>query len=155
MDSHLILGSEGDPIAQGVTARLTFIDDGPIDLGDDPGQIGKGAILMGQVTARGTQKSSFHALASGAFAGSSDVHLEEIPTGWQVGDTVVLTGTDREDPTSEEVRTIAALNGFTVSLDAPLSANHVAPRTGLAVHLANLSRVILFLRIPKLTCVVM
>jgi len=140
MGSHLILGSEGDPIAQGVTARLTFIDDGPIDLGDDPGQIGKGAILMGQVTARGTQKSSFHALASGAFAGSSDLHLEEIPTGWQVGDAVVLTGTDREDPTSEEVRTIAALNGFTVSLDAPLSGNHVAPRTGLAVHLANLSR---------------
>ena len=140
MGSHLILGSEGDPIAQGVTARLTFIDDGPIDLGDDPDQIGKGAIFMGQVTARGTQKSSFHALASGAFAGSSDVHLEEIPTGWQVGDAVVLTGTDREDPTSEEVRTITALNGSSVSLDAPLSANHVAPRTGLAVHLANLSR---------------
>ena len=47
-------------------------------------------------------------------------------------DTVVLTGTDREDPTSEEVRTIAA-EWVTVSLDAPLSANHVAPRTGLAV----------------------
>lgn len=140
MGSHLVLGSDNDPVEAGVTARLTFVDDGPTDLDADPGQLGKGAILMGHVTARGASKSPFHTLASGAPAGSVDVVLTEAPTGWQLGDAIVLTGTEREDPTSDEVRTIVALNGSTVTLNAPLSTDHIAPRAGLFVHMANLSR---------------
>ena len=138
--SHLIVGSEVNPISQDVTARITFVDDGPIDLEADPGQLGKGGIFMGAVRACGAQKSPFHVLAEGASAGSSSVVLAESPIGWQVGDSVVLTGTDRDDPTSDEVRTIASIDGATIALSTPLSTDHISPRLGLNVHMANLSR---------------
>jgi hypothetical protein len=90
-------------------------------------------------------------LGAPARAGASEVTLAEPVTGWRAGDRVILTATTRQnkqkktfrasvrDNTQTEERTIKAIDGTTLTLDAPLQFEHLG--TGdYRGEVANLSR---------------
>ncbi|MEM7340575.1 MAG: G8 domain-containing protein [Actinomycetota bacterium] len=136
----LELGTAAAPIAPDVTARITFADDGPIDRQWDPTLVSRGALLHGTTVMHGAEKRAFVPVAEFPAAGDTSVQLADAPTGWQPGDVIVIAGTDPSDPTSDEQRTITAIDGTVVTLDSPLALDHAAPQADLAVHVANLTR---------------
>lgn len=137
---RLEIGTAAAPIEAGVTAKLTFADDGPIDAVWDPALISRGALLHGETEIYGAARTGFMALETHPRAGDETLELAEAPLGWQVGDTLVVAGTDSADPESDETVTITAIDGATVSLDRPLARDHTAPDAALEVHVANLTR---------------
>ncbi len=135
------MGTAQTPIQAGVRARLLITDNGPIDRSLGPvrhqprtHQPWGGFNLRAQV-------SSFHAINGAVRTGATTLNLATVPTGWKVGDSIVIAATVA-DPTQNETRTIKALSGSTVTLDAPLSYDHLTldSVSGLQVHVANLTR---------------
>lgn len=140
----LEVGTKESPVGPNATARIVFVDDGPIDKDWDPTLVSRGALLHGTTVIHGSEKRAFTAVMEFPKAGDLSLSLAETPTGWQPGDVVVVAGTDPSDPTSDERRTITAVEGNLVQLDAPLALDHVAPRSDLDVHVANLTRNVVF-----------
>ena len=132
------IGTEANPVQPHVTARVVFIDDGAIDRSADPAQVGRGAILMGTTEVFGAPVTHQRSLAVHPTAGTSTLSLAAAPEGWKVGDEIIITGT--QGPTSEEVRTITSIQGDRLTLDSPLSQDHVPPRSDLNVYVANATR---------------
>ena len=133
------MGTAAQPIAAGVRARLLFTDNGPIDRAWDPFAISRGLVSHGRVSMYGAATTAYATIAGGAIAGSRTLVLGTIPSGWRVGDSVVIAGTT-SGATQNEVRTVVGLSGTTVTLDRALSFNHVAPDASFQVHVANLNR---------------
>jgi hypothetical protein len=144
----LEIGSRERPIAAGRTAlvRLTAV------AGLDPEECPAIVCCGGRWDVHGSPLSrSWVKLGSPAARGSSRVTLADAVTGWRVGDRVIITATARqrvrddielpsvrERPQTEE-RTIRAIEGLDLVLNAPLAFAHscVANRRG---EVANLSR---------------
>ena len=137
---HLQIGTASDPVQADVTAKVTFADDGAIDRNWDPSLISRGALLHGKTTIYGAEKTAFTTVAEFPMAGDTTITLSSIPTGWKIGDTIAIAGTDPQDPTKDEKVTITAIDGATVTFDQALVHDHAAPRPDLDVHVANLSR---------------
>lgn len=140
----LQIGTAAAPIDADVTARITFADDGPIDRDWDPGLISRGALLHGRTEIHGAQKTGFTTLAEQPAAGATSITLDTIPTGWRLGDEITIAGTDPDDPEGDEVVTITGIDGSTITFDPPLDSDHIAPRSDLDVHVANLTRNVIF-----------
>ncbi|MEM9147009.1 MAG: G8 domain-containing protein, partial [Pseudomonadota bacterium] len=136
----LRIGTANAPIDATVTARVIFADDGPIDRDWDPGLISRGALLHGRTEIFGAEKTAFTVLAEQPTAGATSLTLSTVPSGWRVGDTLSVAGTDPADPASDEIVTITAIDGATITLNRPLERDHVAPAADLDVHVANLTR---------------
>ena len=132
------VGTKDRPIDDGVSARIRFLDDGPIGRSVDPEQLGRGAILHGTTVMYGAETTHRTTLVEFVPAGATTLRLAGELVGWDVGDQIVVTGT--QGPTSDEVRTIAAIDGGTVTLDRPLELDHVPPRADLSVWVANTTR---------------
>lgn len=139
---RLEIGTTERPIAPEVTTRIVFADRGPIDVATDPEQLGRGAILHGTTIVYGAETLHRTVVAAPATAGATEIQLAGELTGWHVGDQIVITGT--QGPTSDETRTITAVDGGIVSLDRPLELDHVPPRADLDVYVANLTRNVVF-----------
>ena len=142
--SKFEIGTSSQPIPANITSKVIIIDNGPIDIEDDYDQISKGLILRGAVEIYGTKKTSWLPLGNFPKIGDSSVNLSEIPEGWEVGDEIVITGTEPDNPESDEKRRIARLDSSIVILDEPLTRDHISPRNDLKVHIANLSRNVVF-----------
>ncbi|MEL6207442.1 MAG: G8 domain-containing protein, partial [Pseudomonadota bacterium] len=140
----LEIGTAAAPIAEGVTATIVFADDGAIDQNWDPTLVSRGAILHGTTTIYGAQKAAFTTLETQPLAGATEITLDAPPSGWRVGDTIAIAGTDPKDPTTDETRVITEIVGNTVRFAVPLERDHVAPRPDLDVHVANLTRNVVF-----------
>ncbi|MEM7219265.1 MAG: G8 domain-containing protein [Pseudomonadota bacterium] len=138
----LEIGTPDDPVRPDVTAKIVFIDDGPVD---DPRQIGRGAILMGQTLIHGTAKTHRTTLALHARQGDQELNLKSAPSGWQTGDALIVTGTIPNDPTSDEIRTIGSISDNRITLNAALNLDHSAPRADLDVYVANATRNVEFI----------
>lgn len=117
--------------------------------GWDPLQLSLGVVTHGAVRINGKQKRSKSSIAATAMAGDNSIKLDASPSGWQVGDQIVITGTryvGREAGTGEslgsqdEIRTITEINGKTISFDRSLNFSHSTPRTDLKAYAANLTR---------------
>ena len=134
----LEIGTSANPIAPNVTARVVFADLGAIDRAVDPQQLSRGAILHGPTTMYGAAKTHRITVATFPTAGATTLQLSSAPTGWRIGDELVITGS--RGNTSEEVRTITALNGATVTLNQPLALDHVPPKPDLNLWVANITR---------------
>lgn len=80
-----------------------------------------GAMGGGQIELHGENRQGWTSLAASAAKGSNTVTLAENP--WRVGDKIVLVSTDFHWDHGEE-RTILAMNGNTLTLDAPLAFGH-------------------------------
>ncbi len=133
----LEIGTETNPIQKDVSARIVFIDDGPVS---DANLISRGAILMGQTVIHGASKIHRAIISPHARQGDQLLNLTTTPNGWREGDQLIITGTIPNDPTSDEIRTISSVNGNQVTLSAPLSLDHSAPRADLNVYVANATR---------------
>ena len=132
-----------------------IVRDAPIDTVADPLQWGHGWIAVdARVRAQGQMKTAFVRLAAEPLAGQTTLTLASIPSGWQIGDRLVVPDT-RQLPENEwfvniplqhEVRRIVAISGVLVTLDAPLSFHHRGARnadgslTMLLPHVGNLTR---------------
>ncbi len=129
-----------------VTTDVVFQDhDGPIS---DMMSMGLGLVTLGSVSIQGTEKTSHTKVGVDAYQGDTSLVLSEIPVNWEVGDTIVLTGTTALDfemrEHQDEVRTITAIEGNVVHFDGPLQFDHVGPQDGLFASVANMSRNVTF-----------
>lgn len=141
-DGHLQVGTASSPIQADVSAKVVFIDDGAVS---DSKLIGRGAILMGRTEIQGAAKTHKAIITPQAKQGDSVLTLNTAPSGWNINDQLVITGTVINDPTSDEIRTISQVNGNRVILDKPLSLDHTAPKADLNVYVANTSRNVEFI----------
>jgi hypothetical protein len=148
---RLEIGTEANPVAAGVSAEILIADNGNIDTSWDPKLFSRGVISHGEAEIHGAGKTSFLKVASAPMAGDTTISLAEAPEGWQVGDTIVLTGTHKTGWTwtgsrvehlesQDEEVTITAISGNTVTIDRPLEHDHDTPRDDLAAYVANMSR---------------
>ncbi len=137
---HLIVGTAANPIDADVTAKITIADDGAIDKTWDPSLVSRGALLHGKTTMNGAEKTGFVAVQDYPMKGDTSLTLKSAPTGWKVGDEIVIASTDPKTPTQDDKVTITAIDGTTISFDRPLTYDHAAPRADLEVHVANLTR---------------
>ena len=133
-----VMGTANNPIAAGVTARVVFADDGAIDQSWDPQQLSRGAVLQGPVDIHGAETTHRVTLATYPSAGATSIQLSSAPTSWNVGDQIVITGT--QGSTSDEVRTIRSIDGTTVELNQALQLDHIPPKSDLNVYVANTTR---------------
>jgi hypothetical protein len=120
---------------------VTFVD-GPLR-SEDPLQISRGLIAHGTVNIHGTAKTPFADLTGQADAGDSVLGFAtEGFFGWQVGDQLVIPGT-HQTLVQDDERTIAAIDGTTITLDRPLSFDHPTLLDHPPV-VANLTRSVVF-----------
>ena len=141
--SRLEIGTPMDPVQADVSARIEFADRGPLTVDSDPLLIGRGAILHGATQIHGAAKSSAMTVARDPLQGDREILLSEIPSGWVVGDAVVIAGT-RPDGSGDETARIAAIEADRILLEEPLRHDHITPRDHLKVHVANLTRNVVF-----------
>ncbi|MGF1485215.1 MAG: G8 domain-containing protein [Opitutales bacterium] len=132
------------------SAEIVFTNDGPINPADDPFEVGRGLVTQGEVRVYGKDKVAFRptngaSLSSGA---TTITMAQNVPSNWAVGDEIVITGTSWNSSAAnfsrDEVRTILGKSGKNITVDA-LSHNHTIPQGhGFAIHVANLTRNIVF-----------
>ncbi|MEM7432611.1 MAG: G8 domain-containing protein [Pseudomonadota bacterium] len=131
------IGTTDNPVAPDVSARVVFIDDGPVT---DARLISRGAILAGTTSVHGAAKTHRATITPHATVGDSVLSLGTTPFGWRTSDQLIITGTAPNNPLSDEIRYISQLNGQQVTLDMPLALDHSAPKPDLNVYVANATR---------------
>ena len=142
----LDVGSQADPIP--CNRKVTFIvRDVPIDTARDPYQWGNGLVNFGHQTRVGCSKTAWVEAVGGIASGSSTVTLASPPSGWQVGDELLIpdTASPAPAPRREARVTIAALDGASITFSKSLDFAHdaIADPNGVVVlrpRVANLTR---------------
>lgn len=148
---ELLAGTASRPVPATVTAEIVFPDFGALDTRVDRTLTGKGLVAASRVRLFGALKTSRVKVAAAPRRGDTVVRLDAAPSGWRVGDRVILTGTrwipqtTKRDvvlnsPTEDEVRFVKSVSGASVTLDAPLAFDHPAPDASLGAYLVNYSR---------------
>lgn len=138
----LEIGTADQPVSAGVTAEIKLGSEQAIDRVSDPLAIGRGLISHGRVSIHGEAKTSFLALARHPRAGDEWLELSAAPLNWRLGDRLLLPGT-LADVNQDELREILEIDGSRLRV-APLLYDHAAPLAELAVHVANLTRNVVF-----------
>ena len=143
------IGANGD-----VTARILIADTGEIDATWDPLAFSRGLISHGAVEMYGQYVTPFLALAVDPLAGDEWLTLSETPVNWNVGDRLVLTGTEanysrNEDEELEIIEIVGNrvridANSATPGIDA-LEYDHTTVGYGTSVYVANMNRNIVVL----------
>ena len=137
------IGFKDNPLPLYSSAVIEFTNE-PIDKDLDPYELGKGWLAYGPVHMYGMPKLPHAPTTVGVEAGSDSIelHREELNY-WQVGDEVLVAGTNYAMDESE-VRRIAAIenseNGQRVVFDKPLDYAHSNGDDRFAYHVANLTR---------------
>ena len=139
-EGTLTIGTPAAPIQAGVTARLTFADDGPLGtvFPNDPEQLCRGLISMGTASIYGSQVTPYTPLAQYAAAGDTTLQLSQAPVGWKAGDTLLIPGTSPSADQDEQIA-IASISGTTVTLASPLMFTHSVP-SGMPIDVADEAR---------------
>jgi len=157
MSGELEIGSSLEPIGPAAHVNILFRSEGELDPANDPDMIRRGLLAHGPVRIHGTPKTVHLKVSTDPLAGDTTLELESPPDNWQVGDTIVLTGTTysgwrwdndlrevRYFGTRDQVRQIDAINGSLITLNQPLEHDHRTPRADLKASVANFSRNIEF-----------
>ncbi|WP_162197188.1 Ig-like domain-containing protein [Loktanella sp. S4079] len=153
----LTIGTADAPVAEGVNADIVFANNGAIDVNWDPSLLSRGLVALGEIEVHGQEKSAHHKALTDPMAGDTTITLAEVPTNWQVGDTIVIAGSRydghkwdqdiravRYHESEDEVRTITAIDGDTITFDVALEHDHDSPRADLKISVANYSRNVTF-----------
>jgi len=136
-----------------LTAQVTFIASGQIDLRYDPQQITRGLIAEGQVHIFGEPKLSVATISADVHkipAGTNIAIDQSAPLHWRHGDALVLTGTyfRRFQPMQDEPLSLNTVNGTAITVDQNIQYEHLRVSSGTNVttqlHLANLTRNVTF-----------
>jgi len=116
---ELQVGTEARPFTHKATITLTdnVKDEQMMGMGDRGIMISGGTLNL-----HGNRSNTWTKLASTANAGANSIQVLNADQ-WRVGDEIVLASTDY-DPRQAERRTIAAINGNTITLDKKLDFMH-------------------------------
>ncbi|MEK6843927.1 MAG: Ig-like domain-containing protein [Nanoarchaeota archaeon] len=120
-EGTLEVGSEGNPIPDGISAEI-IIRDVPIDSIEDPAQFGTALIGLGKVSMHGSlMNPTFVRVSQTPVAGATTFSLTQAVTGWKVGDKIFIpdthfypdpgNGANRYTYLQLEERTITAISG--------------------------------------------
>src|SRR5690606_12753115 len=131
------------------TMRLTFVDvDESAFVGGDTHEVldtdvGLWVVGAGRLDARGAPKPAWTRLTAPAAAGDRRITVEDA-TGWRPGDEIVVTPTaprsDEEHHTRFDRVAVAAVDGTTVELEAPLEHDHPVVADRWHAEVINLTR---------------
>ncbi|NEP18780.1 MAG: hypothetical protein F6J97_18085, partial [Leptolyngbya sp. SIO4C1] len=157
----LNIGTAANPIQANKTAQIVIASKEAIQKNWDPQQLSRGIITHGKVNIYGADKADFVGLAKDLQAGDRELVLKGKPTGWQVGDKLVLGGTsygwngsdDDNSRFKDEVLTITEISGNRVRFtndditegdNTVLRFNHTRPdipeKNQLQLYVANTTR---------------
>jgi hypothetical protein len=148
----LTIGTASQPVDPNVNAVISIANNGPIDVKWDPMLLSRGVISHGTIDINGAYKDNFVKVLTDPMKGATAITLDGPPSGWRVGDKIVITGTHlvstqgtKQDApinvaTQDEERVITAINGNTITLDKPLAYDHEGARSDLKAYVANYSR---------------
>jgi hypothetical protein len=117
----LRIGCADDRYLQSATITLTGVPSNasPHDMGTKV----LGAMAGGRIELHGRDVRSWTRIAADTAAGATQITVVDA-AGWRVGDRLVIASATSE-PAQAEVRTIAALNGATVTLNAALATARI------------------------------
>ena len=150
---RLEIGTVDTPVAADVVAEIV-ISDQPVDTVRDPEQLTVGLVGVGTVRIHGALKTpTFSRVTAEPLAGQTALRLDEPPSGWHAGDTLVVPDTrqlgqrearDNYVPQWEELR-VTAISGSTITVSDPLAYDHRGARDGTGAveflpHVGNISR---------------
>ncbi|MEZ5894557.1 MAG: Ig-like domain-containing protein, partial [Parvularculaceae bacterium] len=153
---HLTIGTADNPVDPNFEAIIQIADNGPIDVNWDPMLLSRGVVSHGEVEIYGAEKAAFLQVAIDPMKGATSLTLAEAPTGWQVGDKIVLAGTHltatevvapmvpRHDTTEDEELVITKIVGNKIYFDKPLQFDHEGARADLKTYVANYTRNVRF-----------
>lgn len=136
--------------AEIVSTEIGTVDDGAGVLGRyswDPQQLSLGMVNMGQTEVLGKEKKVMLKLAQDAPKGQKLIHLQSEPTGWAVGDTIIVSrGGNHDTPTNgHDLAVIDQINGTVITTQRNLKKNHFgSPHDTLHCYVGNLIRNITF-----------
>lgn len=155
------VGTTTTPIPASSLAEIYIADLGDINIVEDPNLLGRSIMSLYVTEMHGAFKTPFVRLGADITAGASSITLAEAPTGWAVGDKILIAASRHEGwgwdgsktayrGHEDEVHEIASIAGTTVTLVGTV-AN---ARTGVTFidtggnmstttfrpHVANLSR---------------
>lgn len=149
----LIAGTADAPVLESVNIDIIIANNGDIDVAWDPSLLSRGIISLGKVEMHGQEKTTHLKVSETPLAGDTFLTLSEAPDGWEVGDTIVLTGTHydgykwdndarevRHYEPEDEVLTITDIVDNVIHFDRPLEHDHDTPREDLFASVANYSR---------------
>ena len=142
-------GTQSDPIP--CDRRVEFVvRDVPLDTAKDPFQWGNGLVNFGRQTRVGCSKTAWVESTGSIASGATTIALAAAPSGWRVGDELLLPDTATPltstlAPRRESKVTIAAIDGVQLTLSKPLDFAHdnIADPNGVVVlrpRVANLTR---------------
>lgn len=98
----------------------------------------------GQLDLQGAARTGWSRVSGSADVGATQLTLASAPNGWRVGDEITIAPTAapsvRGYSTQFEERTITAINGAVVTLNAPLKFSHPAVNNQWTAEVMNLSR---------------
>jgi hypothetical protein len=150
VDGNLKIGTNGHPV--NARAEIIFDGDGPIDRLWDPEQLSIGLVAQSPVEINAVYPAPYARLATGAPAGATELRLDEIPEGWQVGDPLVICGThfERWGQMESERVTISAIGQsmiddrqwYAVNIYPALRHDHT--HAEFTPHVANMRRNVVF-----------
>lgn len=131
MNTGLIVGVMGGSISlDNSTGTGSFVctwPSGPMDNVNDPYLIGRGIIPMGGFTLRG-QTMLAYVESQGALHGATSITLNSAPTGWRVGDKIVVPGVGAA-VLDDDVVTITGISGNVVTFTPALVKDHTTDQT--------------------------
>ncbi|TCI93753.1 T9SS type A sorting domain-containing protein [Tenacibaculum sp. M341] len=99
--------------------------DGPGVLGRykwDPKQATLALMSHGQVRINGQKKLSFSECSNNISKGANSISLKETPSGWKVGDQILVAGTKNKG--ESEIFAIKAISGNTITLNKKTKYSH-------------------------------
>lgn len=133
---RLEIGTVKEPITGSVLLTLSSFGR-DFDHAIDPFELTVGLVALGQVTMHGRAKTAFVPVSILPAQGSTRITLDQVPTGWQANDRLVLTGTTYDQ---HDELTLERVEAGEARVREPLKFARAFPAAGLSVHLANLSR---------------
>lgn len=144
-------GTADDPVQSEVDVEIIIANNGAIDTNWDPGLFSRGIISHGKTEIHGARTDAHEKVVEDPMAGDTSLRFDGIPQGWEVGDTIVIAGTEYaghyyaegkqiHTGSEDEVRTISQIDGNRVYFETPLEHDHDTPRADLKTSVANYSR---------------
>ena len=151
VDGALVLRPAGPQVLQ--TLRFVGVDEARFVGGGMkvlPSDVGLWVMGAGRLDAQGARKGGWVNAAGGIAQGATRVPLAAAPAGWQVGDQVSIAptekpaGNDHHDPAFNDFdeRTITAVRGASITLDAGVSHPHPMVNRGWTAEVLNLTRTV-------------
>lgn len=146
-----VIGDAVNTVKAGKVAEIVFIswNGAAIDRSWDAKEKSRGLVSDGTIRIFGEAKTHMVPMTADALNGATSVTLDSAPTNWQPNDKIVVTGSyfrrvGTLTSSQEEEVTIGSVASNVINFSPALANDHVRPRSDLRLHVANLTRNVVF-----------